>query len=222
MVVSSYRSNKGIYTSYNNYILINYEQQYSGINSVEINWGTLVTLFYHIESLSINRGRLFLCPSKMLLSKDYKLYTVYSYTIVWVQTINYKHSFSSVQSLSHVRLLATLFITKSWSLFKLMFIESVMPSNYLILYRPLLLLPSVFPSIRVFSNESGLHIRPPKYWSFSFSISPSNEYSGLISFRIDRFDLLAAQGTLESSPTPEFESINSSVPSFLYGPTLIA
>ena len=79
-----------------------------------------------------------------------------------------------------------------------MSVESVMPSNYLILYRPLLLLPSVFPSIRVFSNESGLHIRPPKYWSFSFSISPSNEYSGIISFWIDWFDLLAVQGTLKS------------------------
>ena len=79
-----------------------------------------------------------------------------------------------------------------------MSIKSVMPSNHLILCRPLLLLPSIFPSIRVFSNESNLHIRWPKYWSFSFSISPFNEYSGLISFRIDRFDLLAAQGTLKS------------------------
>ena len=81
---------------------------------------------------------------------------------------------------------------------KLMSIESVMPSSHLILCRPLLLLPSVFPSIRVFSNESALHIRWPKYWSFSFSISPSNEYSGLISFRMDWLDLLAGQGTLKS------------------------
>ena len=81
---------------------------------------------------------------------------------------------------------------------KLMFIEYVMPSNHLILCRPLLLLPSIFPSIRVFSNESVLHIGWPKYWSFSFSISPSNEYSGLISFRMDWLDLLAAQGTLKS------------------------
>ena len=93
---------------------------------------------------------------------------------------------------------ASLSITDSWSLLKLMFIESVMPSNHLILCRPLLLLPSILPSIKVLSNESVLHIRWPKYWSFSFSISPSNEYSGLISFRMDWFDLLAVQGTLKS------------------------
>ena len=88
---------------------------------------------------------------------------------------------------------------------------------------PLLLLPSLFPSIRVFSNESALHIRWPKYWSFSLRISPSNEYSGLISFRTDWFDLLAVQGTLkESSPTPQFKSISSSTLSLLYGPTLIS
>ena len=106
----------------------------------------------------------------------------------------------SVQLLSRVRLFATpwtaahqasLSITNSWSLLKLMSIESVMPSNHLILCRPLLLLPSIFPSIRVFSNESALHIRWPKYWSFSFSVSPSNECSGLISLRIDGFDLLS-------------------------------
>ena len=115
--------------------------------------------------------------------------------------------FGSVQSLSRVRLFATawtaacqasLSITNSQSLLKLMFIESVMPSNHLILCRPLLLLPSIFPSIRVFSNESALPIRWPKYWSFSFSISPSNEYSGLNSFRMDWFYLLAVQGTLKS------------------------
>ena len=115
--------------------------------------------------------------------------------------------FSSVQLLSHVRLFVTpwtparqasLSITNSQSLLKLMSIESVMPSNYLILCWPLLLLPSILPRIRVFSNESVLHIRWPKYWSFSFSISPSNEYSGLISFRIDWFDLHAVQGTLKS------------------------
>ena len=89
-------------------------------------------------------------------------------------------------------------ITNSQSLLKLMSIGSMMPSNHLILCNPLLLLPSVFPSIRVFSNESVLHIRWPKYWSFSFSISPSNEYSGLISFRMDWLDLLALQGTLKS------------------------
>ena len=93
---------------------------------------------------------------------------------------------------------ASLSFTISQSLLKLMFIESVMPSNHLILCHPHLLLPSIFPSVRVFSNETVLHIRWPKYWSFSFSISPSNEYSGLISFRIDCFDLLAVQGTLKS------------------------
>ena len=93
---------------------------------------------------------------------------------------------------------AFLSITDSWSLLKLMSIEVVIPSNLLILCRPILLLPSFFPSIRVFSKESVLHIRWPKYCSFSFSISPSNEYSGLISFRIDWFDLLAVQGTLDS------------------------
>ena len=102
---------------------------------------------------------------------------------------------------------------------KLMSLKSVMPSNHLILCHPLLL-PSILPSIRVFSNESGLHIRQPTYWSFSFSISPSNEYSGLISFRIDWLDLLAAQGTLKSRPTPQFKSISPSTLSFLYGPTL--
>ena len=116
--------------------------------------------------------------------------------------------FSSVHSLSRVQLFATpwtaarqasLSITNSQSLLKLISIESVMPSNHLILCRPLLLPPSIFPSIRVFSNESALGIRWPNYWSFSFSISPSNEYSGLISFRMDWLDLLAVQGkTLES------------------------
>ena len=108
---------------------------------------------------------------------------------------------------SHVQLFATpwtaahqasLSITNSWSLHKLMSIELVMPTNHLILSRPLLLLPSIFPSIRVFSNESALHIRCLKYWSFSFKISPSNEYSGLISFRMDWLDLLAVQRTLKS------------------------
>ena len=117
------------------------------------------------------------------------------------------NQFSSVHSLSHVRLFATpwtaalqasLSITNSQSLLKLMSIESVTPSSHLILCRPLLLLPSILRSIRVFSNESALHIRWPKYWSFCFIISPSNEYSGLISFRMDWLDLLAVQGTLKS------------------------
>ena len=93
---------------------------------------------------------------------------------------------------------ASLSIINSWSLLKLMFIESVMPSNHLILCHPLLVSPSIFPNIRVFSNESALCIRWPKYWSFSFNISPSNEHSGLISFRMDWLDLLAVQGTLRS------------------------
>ena len=102
-----------------------------------------------------------------------------------------------------------------------MSIESVMPSSHLILCRPLLLLASIFPCIRVFSNETVFHIRWPKYWSFCFSISPSNEYSGLISFRMDWLDLLAVQGTLKAfSPTPQFKSINSLAVHFLYSPTL--
>ena len=118
-----------------------------------------------------------------------------------------KPYFSSGQSLNHVQLFATpwtaahqdfLSITNSQSLLKFMSIELLMPSNHLILCHPLLLLPSVFPSIRVFSNESALRIMWPKYWIFSFSISPSSEHSGLISFRIDWFDLLAVQGTLKS------------------------
>ena len=120
---------------------------------------------------------------------------------------NKQVQFSSVQPLSHVQLFVTpwtaacqasLFITNSWSLLKLMSIASVMPPNHLILCHPLLLLPSVFPSIRVFSNESVLCIRWSKYWSFSLSISPSSEYLGLISFRMHWLDLLAVQGILKS------------------------
>ena len=118
-----------------------------------------------------------------------------------------KFQFSSVQCLSRVRFVVTpwtatrqasLSITNSWSSLKLGSIESVMPSNHLILCHLLLLPPSIFPSIRVFSNESVLHIRWPKHWSFSFSISPSNKYSGLTSFRMDWLDLLVVQGTLKS------------------------
>jgi len=117
------------------------------------------------------------------------------------------HQFSSLQLLSHVRLFATpwtaarqasLSFTNSQSLLKLMSIKSVVPSNHLILCHLLLVLPSIFPNIRVFSKESVLRIMWPRYWSFSFSISPSNEHSGLISFRTDWFDLLAVQGTLRS------------------------
>ena len=126
---------------------------------------------------------------------------------MWMYFISLGYTLSqSVQSLSRVWLCdpwtaarqASLSITSSRSLPKRMSIESMMPSNHLILCRPLLLLPSIFPSIRVFSNESALHIRWPKYWSFSFSISPSNQHPGLISFRMDWLDLLAIQGTLKS------------------------
>ena len=132
----------------------------------------------------------------------------------------------SVQSLSHVGLFATpwtaacqasLSITNSWSLPKLMSIELVMPPNRLILCHPLLLPPSIFPSIRVFSNESALRIRWPKFWSSSFNISPSSEHPGLISFRMDWLDLLALQGTLKSLlQHHSSKRINSSTLSFLY------
>ena len=138
------------------------------------------------------------------------------------------HQFSSVQLFSHVRLFATLWttarqaslsITNSRSLPKLMSIESVMPSNHLILYLPILLSPSIFPSITVFSWVNSSH-EVPKYWSFSFNICSSNEYSGLISFRIDSLDLLAVQGTLKSLLQHQFKSINSSALNFLYSSTL--
>ena len=167
-----------------------------------------------------------MCSAFFLYGPEYKN-ILCSGTTKW--TLESIHPVSSVQSLSCVRHFATpwtagcqasLSIIKSQSSLKLMFIESVMPSNHLVLCHPLLFLPSIFPSIRVFSNESVLCIRWPKYWSFSFSISPSNEYSGLIYFRIDWLDLLALQGTLKSSPTPQLKSINSLVLNFLYGPTL--
>ena len=115
---------------------------------------------------------------------------------------------------------ASLSFTISWNLLKIMSIESVMPSNHLIICCPLLLLPSICTSLRVFCNELVLHIRWPKYWRFSFSISPSNVYSGLISFRIYWFDFLAIQGILKSLLQHQFKSMNSSALSFLYGPTL--
>ena len=136
----------------------------------------------------------------------------------------------SIQSLSHVQLFVTpwtvvcqasLFIINSQRLLKLMSIELVMPSNHLIFCHPLFLLLSIFLSIRVFSDESVIHIRWSKDWSFSFRISPSNEHPGLISFRMDWLDLLAVQGTLKSSSsTPQFKNINSLALSFLYNPTL--
>ena len=137
--------------------------------------------------------------------------------------------FGSVQSLSRVQLFVTpwitarqdsLFITISQSSLRLTSIKSVMPSSHLILYRPLLLLPPIPPSIRVFSNESTLHMRWPKYWSFSFSISPSKEIPGLISFRIDWLDLLAVQGTLRSLLQHHSSKVSILALSFLYSPTL--
>ena len=124
-----------------------------------------------------------------------------------ILTLKYSFQFSSVQSLSHVQLFVTpwtaahqasLSITNSWSPPKPMSIKLMMPSNHLILCHPLLLLPSIFPSIRVFSSESTLRIRWPKYWSFSFNISPSSEHPGLTSFKMDWLDLLAFQGTVKS------------------------
>ena len=131
------------------------------------------------------------------------LFVLSSFLLIIVKQIQ----FSSVQSFSHIQLFeipctvahqTSLSITNSWSLFKFMSIESMVPSNHLILCHPLLLPPSIFPSIRVFSSESVLRIRWPKYWSFSFNISPSNEYSGMISFRMYWLDLLAVQGTPKS------------------------
>ena len=136
---------------------------------------------------------------------------------------NNQHTqFSSLaQSCLTLQYQASVSFTNSQSLLTLMSIESVMPSNHLIICRPLLVLPSIFPSIRVFSNESLLCIRWLKYWSFSFNISPSNEHPGLISFRMDWLNLLAVQGTLKSLlPIPLFKSINSSVLSLLHSPTL--
>ena len=135
-----------------------------------------------------------------------------------VQPLNCVQLFETLWTAVHQ---ASLSITIFQSLLKFMSIESVVPFNHLIFCHPLLLLPSIFPIIRVFSNESAVGIRWPKYWSFSFSISPSNEYSGLISFRIDWLDLLAAQGTLqESSPAPQFKSISFSMFTILHGTTL--
>ena len=124
----------------------------------------------------------------------------------------------SLQSLAACQ--ESLSITNSWSLPKLMSIESVMPSNHLILYNLLLFLPSIFPSIRVFSSESALCIRRPKYWSFSFNISSSNEHSGLISFRMDWLDLLAVQGTLKHLLQHHSSKASILRHSFLYSPTL--
>ena len=154
-----------------------------------------------------------------------------SFSVNFSNSINlFCFQFGSVQSLSHVWLFvnprteacqASLSIANSWSLLKLMSIESVMPSNHLILCHLLLLLPSIFPSIRVFSNESVLHNRWAKYWNFSFNISPSNEYLGLISFRMGLVGSpCCPRDSQESSLTPQFRNINSLALNFLCSPTL--
>ena len=144
--------------------------------------------------------------------------TLSSSSLVVVQSLSLVRPFATPWTAAHWALLS---FTISRSLLKFMYIGLVMLSNHLILCHCLRLLPSVFPSIRVFSNESVFRIRWPKYWSFCFSISPSNEYSGLISFRMDWLDLLAVQGdSQESSPISQFKSINSLVLSLLYGPAL--
>ena len=197
---------------------INSSNEYSGLISFRIDWFNLLAVQGTLESSPTPH---FKSINSLVLS------FLYGPTLTSVHDYWKNHLFSSVQSFSSVQLFVTLWtaarqaslcITNFWSLLKLMSIESVMPSNHLILCHPLLLLPSIFPTISVYFNESLLCIRWPKYWSFS--ISPSSEYSGLISFRIDWLDLLAVQGTLKSSPTPQFKSISSLALSFLYSPTL--
>ena len=173
----------------------------------------LFTVIKYIAPLINWQGGAFSVPLLKSMSEAFcvPFYTLIKHKSSWVIKFGpwslYGILFSSVQSLSHVWLFATsrtaacqasLSITNSWSLPKPMSIESVMPSNHLIFCHPLLLPPLISPSIRDFSNESVHHIRWPKYWSFSFNISPSNEHSGLISFRMDWLDLLAVQGTLKS------------------------
>jgi len=139
------------------------------------------------------------CRNSLFQLEKFNNYTVFLKYFINFSSVQFNHSVVSNSATPWTAARqASLSITNSWSSLKLMSIESVMPSNHLILCCPLLLLPSVLPSIRVFSNESVLHVRWPKYWSFSFSISPSNEYSGLISFRIDWLGLLAVQRTLKN------------------------
>ena len=137
--------------------------------------------------------------------------------IVVVQSISFVLLFATPWTAAHQ---ASLSFTISWNLLKRMSTESVIPSNHLVICHPLLFPPSIIPSIRVFSNDSVLRIRWAKYWSFSFSVSPSSEYSELISFRMDWFDLLIVQRIHQFSPSPQFKSINSLMLSFLQGPTL--
>ena len=171
----------------------------------------------------------FLSQATVILSVGFPVKFAWFMSICYIIAIMKYHemAFVVVQSLSHVQLFVTswtaacqalLSFIISQSLFKLMSIWLVMPSNHLALCCPLFLLPSIFPSTRVFSNELALHIRWPKYWSFSFSISPFNECSGLISFRMEVGSPCSPMNSQESSPTPQFKSINSSALSFLYGP----
>ena len=158
--------------------------------------------------------------SKLLFRRNQYVLIWHFISNFWISLFN-----RSIMSNSAIPWIAAhqafLSITNSWNLLKLMSIELVMPSNHLILCHPFLLPPSIFPSIRVFSNELVLHIKWPKYWSFSFSICPYNEYSGLISFRMDWLDLLESpRDSQESSPSPQFKSINSLALSFLHSPTL--
>ena len=178
--------------------------QCMGLQRVRHNWAAELTDTLIVLSISSLIYFLFCSPSRNVFSN--MVVIIHMWWLNLDQLKLNKITFSSVQSVNHVRLFVTpwtaarqasLSITNSRSLLKHVSIESVMPSNHLILCHPLLL-PSNFPSIRVFSKESALHIRWPKCWSFSFSISPSNEYSGLISFRMDYFGLLAVQGTLKS------------------------
>ena len=167
------------------------------------------------------------CPQSLPASESFPMSQLFSWggQSTGVSALASESEGKKVKSLSHARLFATpwtakrqvcLSITNCRSLLKLMSIKSLMPSNHLILCHPLLLLPSTFPSIRVFSNELVLRIRWPKYWSFSFNTSPSNEYSGPISF----WSPCSPRDSQESSPTPQFKSINSSAFSFPYSPTL--
>ena len=168
-------------------------------------YGVLKTVLEHVNACKVNGNYCHILLSYTL--KKNTCFLMGKSSVIWLWQNTGSVQFSSVQSLSYVRLFAnpwiaarqaSLSITNSQSLLKLMSIESVMPSSYLIFCCPLLLLPPISPSIRVFSSESAVHIRWPKYWSFSFSISPSNEHPGLISFRMDLLDLLAVQGTLKS------------------------
>ena len=159
---------------------------------------------------TVELERLAISSRKLETSKEHFMQVQFSHSVVQLPVTPWTAAFQ-----------ASLSITNSWSLLKFMCIESVMPSNHLIFCCPLLLLPSIFPSTRVFSKEAVLRIRWPEYWSFSFSISPFNKYSELISFKMDQLDLLAVQGIRqESSPTPQFKSIHSSALSFLYSSTL--